>query len=162
MINLWLFGFHVIDRQSVRTYVSTYVSTNCSGGVMWDYKNVGRGGQGVQLCWLLNIQCQLQPIYFTLNIHDTDFFVLPHVWIPHCAFRTPGTGLWMPWQWNVDSGFQLLAGFRIPEKKIFRFPENRLLFVPGDSWFLTQQCWWFNTWDFLMKQESSSPCGRSL
>ena len=35
-------------------------------------------------------------------------------WIPRCGFRIPGTGLRIPCQWNLDSGFQSLVGFRIP------------------------------------------------
>ena len=35
-------------------------------------------------------------------------------WIPGCALRIPGTGFWIPCQWNLDSGLQSLVGFRIP------------------------------------------------
>ena len=32
---------------------------------------------------------------------------------PSCGFRIPGTQLWTSCQWNLDSQFQSLAGFRI-------------------------------------------------
>ena len=35
-------------------------------------------------------------------------------WIPHCGFWTSVTGFWIPYQWNVDSGLQSLAGLRNP------------------------------------------------
>ena len=31
-------------------------------------------------------------------------------WTPRCKFRIPGTGFLIPCRWNVDSGFQSLAG----------------------------------------------------
>ena len=34
-------------------------------------------------------------------------------WIPRYLFRTIGSGFRIPGQWNLDSGFQSLAGFRI-------------------------------------------------
>ena len=42
-------------------------------------------------------------------------------WIPSCGFRTPGTGLWIPCQWNLDSGFQS-RGFYISQEKNFPNP----------------------------------------
>ena len=42
-------------------------------------------------------------------------------WIPSCGLRTPGTGLRIPCQWNLDSGFQS-QGFYISQEKNFVNP----------------------------------------
>ena len=36
-------------------------------------------------------------------------------WIPHCGFWIPGVGFRILCQKNLDSGFQSLVGFRIPD-----------------------------------------------
>ena len=36
------------------------------------------------------------------------------LWIPRCGFRILGANFRLLGQWNLDSGFQLLEGFRIP------------------------------------------------
>ena len=42
--------------------------------------------------------------------HDSLWF-----WISRCgSVWTSVTGFWIPYQWNVDSGLQSLAGFRNP------------------------------------------------
>ena len=42
------------------------------------------------------------------------------------GFCIPGTGLRIPYQWNLDSGFQPLAGFRIPLAEL-RIPKPSIL-----------------------------------
>ena len=44
-------------------------------------------------------------------------------WIP--TFRIPGTRFWIPGQWNLDSGYQSFAGFRIPWAEL-RIPKPRI------------------------------------
>ena len=46
-------------------------------------------------------------------------------WIPHRGFRIPSTGLWILYQWNLNSGFQSLVGFRIPWV-VFGIPKPRI------------------------------------
>ena len=41
-------------------------------------------------------------------------------WIPRLRFLISDTGFWILCQWNLDSGFQSLVGFRIPPAK---FPD---------------------------------------
>ena len=45
-------------------------------------------------------------------------------WIPLSGFQIPGTGFRILCQWNLDSGFQSLVGFRIPSA-VFRIPQPR-------------------------------------
>ena len=33
-------------------------------------------------------------------------------WIPRYGIWTPGTESWIPYQWDLDSGFQSLVGIR--------------------------------------------------
>ena len=42
-------------------------------------------------------------------------------WIPRLRFLISDTGFWILCQWNLDSGFQSLVGFRIPPAKFPRF-----------------------------------------
>ena len=51
--------------------------------------------------------------------------VSPHVrkfktgfWTPRHGFRIPGTGFWIPCHWNLDSGFQWFAEFRVPRAEL--------------------------------------------
>ena len=46
--------------------------------------------------------------------------------ILRCGFCIPGTGLRIPCQWNLDSSFQSLAGFRIPLAEL-RIPKPSIL-----------------------------------
>ena len=46
-------------------------------------------------------------------------------WIPRCGFLIPGIEFRIPCQWNLDSGFQSLAGFRISWAE-FRIPKSRI------------------------------------
>ena len=61
----------------------------------------------------------------------------PHVregslvfWIPRHEFQIPGTGFHILCQWNLDSGFQWLVGFRIPWAVFWiqksRIPDSRI------------------------------------
>jgi len=47
-------------------------------------------------------------------------------WIPRRGFLILGTGFRILCQWNLDSGFQALVGFRIPWTA-FRIPKPRIL-----------------------------------
>ena len=62
-----------------------------------------------------------------------SFKDLPHLkesktvlefWIPRYGFRIPGTGFRILCQWKLDSGFQSLVAFRIPQAKISQIPES--------------------------------------
>ena len=46
-------------------------------------------------------------------------------WIPRRGFQIPGTRFWILSQWDLDSGFQSLKGFRIPWV-VFRIPKSRI------------------------------------
>ena len=50
------------------------------------------------------------------------------VWIRRRGFRIPNTGLQIC-KWNLDSGFQSLARFRIPGA-VFRIPQANTFWVP--------------------------------
>ena len=79
------------------------------------------------------------------GIHDSLGF-----WIPHCGFRIPATGFRIPAQWLpdyqkgwipmffflLDSGFQSLAGFRIPKprKRKIRGFWNSDSHTRGERW----------------------------
>ena len=39
-------------------------------------------------------------------------------WIPRYGIWTPGTESWIPYQWDLDSGFQSLVGFGIPDSNL--------------------------------------------
>ena len=56
-------------------------------------------------------------------------------WIPRHEFQIPGTGFHILCQWNLDSGFQWLVGFRIPWAVFWiqkpRIPDSRV-----KTWFL--------------------------
>ena len=135
MINLWLFGFHVIDRQSVRTYVSTYVSTKCSGGVMWDYKNVGRGVQGVQLCWLLNIMSWSASAYI-FHVEHPWYWFLRFAPCMDSTLCIPDSRYWTLDALAVERGFwfSIVSGIPDSRKKIFSIPWKQITFRTG--WFL--------------------------
>ena len=45
-------------------------------------------------------------------------------WIPGCGFQIPGTGFRILCQWNLDSRFQSVVGFRVP-LAVFRIPKPR-------------------------------------
>ena len=47
MVNLFSFGCHVIDRAYLRTYVHSYASTDCMGGVG---ETIKRNGGVFQTC----------------------------------------------------------------------------------------------------------------
>ena len=46
-------------------------------------------------------------------------------WIPRRGFQIPGSRFWILSQWDLDSGFQSLKGFRIPWV-VFRIPKSRI------------------------------------
>ena len=46
-------------------------------------------------------------------------------WIPRSGFRIPDNKFRIPCKWNLDSGFQSLAGFRISWAE-FRIPKSRI------------------------------------
>ena len=48
-------------------------------------------------------------------------------WNPCCGFWIPGPGFRIPSQWNLDSGSQSLAVFRIPKAQDSRFHEQTFL-----------------------------------
>ena len=60
-----------------------------------------------------------RPIY-SKEIQDSLGF-----WILHRGFRIPSTWLWILYQWNLNSGFQSLVGFRIPWR-VFGIPKPRI------------------------------------
>ena len=49
---------------------------------------------------------KLLSMFASAGIQDSLGF-----WIPRHGFRIPGTGFQIPCKWNLDSGFQTLAGF---------------------------------------------------
>ena len=57
----------------------------------------------------------LQPNFRGISEHSLGF------WNPCCGFWTPGPGFPIPSQWNLDSGSQSLAGFRIPRTPDSKF-----------------------------------------
>ena len=60
------------------------------------------------------------PVAQCKGIQDTFGF-----WIPRRGFQIPGTRFWILSQWDLDSGFQSLKGFRIPWV-VFRIPKSRI------------------------------------
>ena len=58
------------------------------------------------------------PVAQCKGIQDTFRF-----WIPRRGFQIPGTRFWILSQWDLDSGFQSLKGFRIPWV-VFRIPKS--------------------------------------
>ena len=46
-------------------------------------------------------------------------------WIQRYGLQIPGNGFWIFCQWNLNSGFQSLVGFRIPWAE-FRIPKTRI------------------------------------
>ena len=55
--------------------------------------------------------------YIYINSSQTDF----RYWIPRIGVRIPVTGIGIPCQWNLDSGFQSLLGFRFSDFQILLF-----------------------------------------
>ena len=89
------------------------------------------------------------PVAQCKGIQDTFGF-----WIPRRGFQIPGTRFWILSQWDLDSGFQSLKGFRILWV-VFRIPKSRIpdssgknfpdsgIFIfltRGDSW-IFNICW---------------------
>ena len=71
--------------------------------------------------------CEFSMIYFVVSslllckeMQDNLGF-----WIPRCGFLIPGIEFRIPCQWNLDSRFQSLAGFRISWAE-FRIPKSRM------------------------------------
>ena len=55
--------------------------------------------------------------YIYINSSQTVF----RYWIPRIEVRIPVTGIGIPCQWNLDSGFQSLLGFRFSDFQILLF-----------------------------------------
>ena len=60
MVNLFSFGCHVIDRAYVRTYIRTYASTDCMGGV----------GETIKRKEGVSQACLAKSTSFTVDIHN--------------------------------------------------------------------------------------------
>ena len=62
-------------------------------------------------------------------------------WIPRCGFWILGRGFRILFQWNLDSGFQSFAGFRIPwaEFRILKlkFPDSNCKNFPDSEIWVT-------------------------
>ena len=69
------------------------------------------------LCWVFSFEYTIAPCE---GIQNSLGF-----WISFHGFLILGTGFRILCQWNLDSGFQALVGFRIPWT-VFRIPKPRI------------------------------------
>ena len=79
----------------------------------------GGGGGGTEL---------KVPVAQCKGIQDTFGF-----WVLRRGFQIPGSRFWILSQWDLDSGFQSLKGFRIPKSRIpdssgKNFPDSGISF----------------------------------
>ena len=56
----------------------------------------------------------LDPPLIYPHVRESKTVLVSRFKIPRCGFRNSGTGFRILCQWNLDSGFESLVGFRSP------------------------------------------------
>ena len=71
----------------------------------------------------------LDPPLIYPHVRESKTVLVSRFKIPLCGFRNSGTGFRILCQWNLDSGFESLVGFRSPWV-VFRIPQAKISWIP--------------------------------